>query len=430
MKKLFKLQENNVTFRSEALAALTSFFAAVYIIIVNASVLSDSGIDMKPLILATVFTSVLGCLLVAFISNTPLIVMPGMGINALFTYTIVQTLGLSFYEALTSVFIAGILFTIVALTPLSGILIKAIPHNLKESITIGIGLFIAFIGLQKSKLVVSDASTLLKLGDLKNPEVIAFILIMIITLVLFLKNVPGGFLISIIIGTIISIGFGIIDVHNIHYSMPDFNAYREIFFHLDFSAVHDVKFWIGTFSITLVLVFENIGTIHSQISALSGESNDTSKALIAVSISNIGAALLGCSPTVSTVEGTAGITAGGKTGLTAIIAGMLFFVSIFLIPFISLIPDAAIAPILIILGCLMAQNLRNLNFDDFSELIPSFITIITIPLTYSIIDGIAFGFILYPICKLCNKKDRHLSLSMYITPLIFLLYFIANSYMH
>lgn len=430
MKKLFKLQENNVTFRSEMLAALTSFFAAAYIIIVNASILSDCRMDMNPLIIATVFTSVVGCLLVAFISNTPLIIVPGMGINALFTYTLVQTLGLSFYEALTSVFIAGILFVIIALTPLSTILVRAIPDNLKESITIGIGLFITFIGLQKSKLIVSDTTTLLKLGDLKSPDVLVFIIIMILTLVLFLKKIPGSFLISIILGTIISIGFGIIDIHNVTYSMPDFNNYKDIFFHLDFDSLGKIKFWIGTFSLTLVLVFENIGIIQSQVAGMLNRSEAASRALIAVSFSTITSALFGSSPTVSAVEGTAGISAGGKTGLTSIAAGILFLVSIFFIPLISLIPNAAIAPILIILGCLMAQNLRNLNFDDFSELIPSFITIISIPLTYSIIDGIAFGFILYPICKLCNKKDKQLSISMYITPLIFLLYFIANSFMH
>ncbi|WP_315069860.1 NCS2 family permease [uncultured Clostridium sp.] len=430
MKKLFKLQENNVTFRSEMLAALTSFFAAAYIIVVNASILSDCGMNMNPLIIATVFTSVVGCLLVAFISNTPLIIVPGMGINALFTYTLVQTLGLSFYEALTSVFIAGILFVIIALTPLSTILVRAIPDNLKESITIGIGLFITFVGLQKSKLIVSDTTTLLKLGDLKSPDVLVFIIIMILTLVLFLKKIPGSFLISIILGTIISIGFRIIDIHNVTYSMPDFNNYKDIFFHLDFASLGKIKFWIGTFSLTLVLVFENIGIIQSQVSVMLNRSEAASRALIAVSFSTITSALLGSSPTVSAVEGTAGISAGGKTGLTSIGAGILFLVSIFFIPLISLIPNAAIAPILIILGCLMAQNLRNLNFDDFSELIPSFITIISIPLTYSIIDGIAFGFILYPICKLCNKKDKQLSISMYITPLIFLLYFIANSFMH
>lgn len=430
MKNFFKLQEHNVTVKSETLAALTSFFAAVYIIIVNASILSDGGIPMEPLIIATVLSSVVGCLLVAFISNTPLIIMPGMGINALFTYTIINTLGLNFYEALGVVFVSGILFIIIALTPLSKVLIESIPHNLKEAITVGIGLFITFIGLQKSKIIMADNSTLLKLGSITSPEVLAFIVIMILTLVLFLKDVPGSFLISIILGTIISIGFGIVDFNNLSYSMPDFNAYKDIFFHLDFSAIGNIKFWIGSFSLTLVLVFENIGLLHSQVSGMLNSPEKTSKALVAVSLSTIGCAFCGSSPSVSTVEGSAGITAGGKTGLTSIITGLLFLVSIFFIPLISIIPDAALAPILIIIGCLMAKNLKNLNFDDFDELFPSFITIILIPFTYSIIDGIAFGFILYPLCKLCCKKGKEVSVPMYITSLIFLTYFVAQSFIY
>lgn len=430
MKVFFKLQEHNVTVKSETLAALTSFFAAVYIIIVNASILSDAGIPMEPLIIATVLSSVVGCLLVAFVSNTPLIIMPGMGINALFTYTIVHTLGLDFYEALGSVFVSGILFLIIALTPLSKLLIESIPHNLKEAITVGIGLFITFIGLQKSKIIVADNSTLLKLGSITSPEVLAFVVIMILTLVLFLKNVPGSFLISIILGTIISIGFGIVDLSNLNYSMPDFNAYKDIAFHLDFSAFGNIKFWIGSFSLTLVLVFENIGLLHSQVSGMLNSPEKTSKALVAVSLSTIVCALCGSSPSVSTVEGSAGITAGGRTGLTSVITGLLFLVSIFFIPLISIIPDAALAPILIIIGCLMAQNLKNLNFDNLDELFPSFITIILIPFTYSIIDGIAFGFILYPLCKLCCKKGKEVSVPMYITSLIFLTYFVAQSFIY
>lgn len=430
MKNFFKLQEHNVTVKSETLAALTSFFAAVYIIIVNASILSDGGIPMEPLIVATVLSSVVGCLLVAFISNAPLIIMPGMGINALFTYTIINTLGLNFYEALGVVFVSGILFVIIALTPLSKVLIESIPHNLKDAITVGIGLFITFIGLQKSKIIVTDNSTLLKLGSITSPEVLAFIVIMILTIVLFLKNVPGSFLISIILGTIISIGFGIVDLSNLSYSMPDFNAYKDIFFHLDFSAIGNIKFWIGSFSLTLVLVFENIGLLHSQVSGMLNSPEKASKALVAVSLSTIVCAFCGSSPSVSTVEGSAGITAGGKTGLTSVITGLLFLVSIFFIPLISIIPDAALAPILIIIGCLMAKNLKNLNFDDLDELFPSFITIILIPFTYSIIDGIAFGFILYPLCKLCCKKGKEVSVPMYITSLIFLTYFVAHSFIY
>ena len=430
MKKFFKLKEHNVTVKGEILAALTSFFAAVYIIIVNANILSDGGIPVEPLIIATVLSSAVGCLLVAIISNTPLIIMPGMGINALFTYTIIQTLGLNYHQALAAVFISGVIFVIIALTPLSNSLIEAIPHNLKEAITIGIGLFITFIGLQKSKIVVADTSTLLKLGDITSPEVLAFIVIMIFTLVLFLKNVPGNFLISIIVGTMISMGFGIVDISKIHYSMPDFNAYKDIFFNLDFSAIGNIKFWIGTFSLTLVLLFENIGILHSQVSGILNRPDKTSKALVAVSLSTIGCAICGTSPSVSTVEGVTGITAGGKTGFTAVTTGLLFLVSIFFIPLISVIPDAALAPILIIVGCLMAQNLKNLDFDDLSELVPCFITIVLMPLTYSIINGIAFGFILYPICKLCCKKRNEVSALRYAASFIFLLYFVANSFMH
>lgn len=428
MEKFFKLKEHNVTIKSETLAALTSFVAAVYIIIVNASILSDGGIFVEPLIIATILSSAVGCLLIAIISNTPLIIMPGMGINALFTYTIIHTLGLNYYQALASVFISGVIFIIFALTPLSKYLIEAIPHDLKEAITVGIGLFITFIGLQKSKIIVPDNSTMLKLGDITSVQVLAFIIIMILTLILFLKNVPGAFLISIILGTIICIGFGIVDIKNIHYSIPNFRVYDDIFFKLDFSALGSIKFWIGTFSLTLVLIFENIGVLHSQVSGMLNRPDKTSKALISVSLSTIGCALCGSSPSVSTIEGTAGITAGGRTGFTATVTGLLFLLSAFFIPLISLIPDVALAPILIIIGCLMAQNLKKLNFNDLSELFPSFMTIILMPLTYSIVDGIALGFILYPLCKLCYKKGNEVSVLMYVTSFIFLLYFILSSF--
>ncbi len=428
MEKLFKLKKHNTTIKSEALAALTSFVAAMYIIIVNANILSDGGISMQPLIIATVLSSAVGCLLVAIISNTPLIIMPGMGMNALFTYTIIHTLGLNYYQALAAVFISGIIFVLIAITPLSKHLMESIPNNLKQAITVGIGLFITFIGLQKSKIIVSDTSTMLKLGDIKSPEVIAFIIIMITTLVLFLKNARGSFLISILLGTLLCIWFGMVNWSNINYSLPNFNDYKDIFVHLDFSKLFTIKFWIGTFSLTLVLVFENIGILHSQVSELLKQSDKVSNALIATSLSTIACALCGSSPAVSTVEGTAGITAGGKTGLVGIITGLLFLLSLFFIPYISLVPDIVLAPILIIIGCVMSQNLKNLDFNDLSELFPSFVTIILMPLTYSIVDGIALGFILYPICKLCHRKGREVSKLMYSTSFIFLLYFAANSF--
>lgn len=430
MNKFFKLKEHNVTFKGEALAALTSFFAAVYIIVVNASILSDCGISMEPLIIATVFASVSGCFIAAFVTNAPLIVMPGMGINALLTYTVVNTLGLSFYQALAAIFVSGVLFMIIALTPIAKILMEAIPAELKEAITIGIGLFIAFLGLQKSGLVVNSESSLVQMGSIGDPNVLLFLVIMVITLILFLKNIRGSFLISIVLGTVLAIVFGLVDISTISYTLPDFNAYKDIFFNLDFSAVSDINFWISVFSLTLILVFENIGILHAQTIKILDAPEKTSKSLAAVSFSTICYALLGCSPPVSTVEGNAGMEDGGRTGLTSILCGLLFLISLFFIPYISIIPDSAIAPILIILGCLMAQNLKNLNYDDFSEIFPAFIIIISIPLTYSIIDGIAFGFILYPLCKLFTKKGKDVSIPMYICGLIFLIYFITQAIMH
>lgn len=426
MNKFFNLKKHNVTFKSEFIAALTSFFAAVYIIVVNASILSDANIPMESLIIATIFASLTGCLLVSFLSNTPLIIMPGMGINALFTYTIVNTLGLTFYEALASVFISGVLFSIIALTPLANILTDAIPKSLKEAITVGIGIFIAFIGFQKAGLIVSDPSTLIKLANISSPHALAFLFTMIITIVLFFKKIPGSFLISIILGTLISFGFGTVDFTNINYSLPDLSSYNDIFFSVSFSAITNPNFWISVFSITLVIVFENIGLLHGQVSGLLNEPDKTSKALKAVAFSVIGCSLFGTSPCVSTVEGTAGIASGGKTGLTSLITGFLFLISLFFIPLITKIPNSAIAPILIIIGCLMAQNLKHMNFDDLTELFPAFITIILIPLSYSIVDGIAFGFILYPICKIVTKKSNEVSIPMYISSLIFLFYFIVQ----
>ncbi|GAB6170192.1 NCS2 family permease [Clostridium carnis] len=427
MEKLFKLKEHKTNFKTELIAGLTSFFAAVYIIVVNASILSDGGISQEPLIISTVLASFIGCLLVAFISNTPLIIMPGMGINALFTYTIVLSMGLSFYEALASVVISGVLFLIIAYTPLAKILNSSIPNSLKESITIGIGLFITFLGFQKGGLIISDPTTIVKLGSLSDTKVLFFIAMLLITLFLFSRNITGSFLISITLGTIVSVLLGFVDISTLEFSLPNFNSYKSIFFSLDFSGLMTIPFWIATFSLTLVLVFENIGLLHGQVIGLLNTPKKQNKALNAIAISTITCGFLGTSPTVSTVEGAAGITAGGKTGLTSIVSGVLFLLSLFFIPFIKLIPNEVIAPILIVIGCLMIQGITKIDFSDFSEAIPNFLIIILIPLTFSIVDGIAFGFMSYTLMKLFTKKQKEISIPMYIISIIFLLYFLLHN---
>lgn len=311
MKKFFNLKEHQVSFKNEFTAGLTSFFAAVYIIVVNASILSDTGMPLEGQIVATVLASLVGCLLMAFISNSPLILMPGMGVNALFTYTIVKSMGLSYEQALAAVVMSGILFSIVAFTKLSTIISKAIPESLKEAITVGIGLFITFIGLQKSGLIISDAKNLVALGSLNSPEVLAFLITLAIALFLFLREIPGAFLISIITGTLICFGFNIIDLTGINFGSIDISSYNKLFFSMDFSQISTLSFWIATFSLTLVLVFENIGLLHGQINGMLKSENKFNSALKATALSTLCCGLLGTSPSVSTVEGTAGITAGG-----------------------------------------------------------------------------------------------------------------------
>lgn len=427
MDKLFKLKEHKTNFKTELVAGLTSFFAAVYIIVVNASILSDGGKSQEPLIIATVLASFVGCLLVSFMSNTPLVIMPGMGINALFTYTIVLSMGLSFNQALASVVMAGILFLIVAITPLSKILDTSIPNSLKESITIGIGLFITFLGFQKGGLIISDPSTMVKIGSLSDPRIIFFIAMFLLTVILFAKNIPGGFLISIVVGTIAAILLNLVDTTGLKFSLPNFNEYKGILFNIDLSAFFTIPFWISTFSLTLVLIFENIGLLHGQINGLLKAPEKQSKALNAIAISTITCGLFGTSPSVSTVEGAAGIAAGGKTGLTSLISGLLLLISLLFIPFINLIPNEVIAPILIIIGSLMIKGIVNIDFNDISEAIPSFLIIVLIPLTFSIVDGIAFGFISYTIMKLITKKKDQLSIVMYIISFVFIVYFILHS---
>lgn len=426
MEKFFKLNTHKTTVKTEVLAGITSFFAAVYTIIVNSSILSDGGKDAQTLVIAIVLSSVIGCLFAAFIANAPVVIIPGIGINALFTYTIIKGMGFSFSEALTCVVFSGLLLLVLVITPLAKILIESIPNSIKSSITVGIGLFITFLGLQKSGLVVSSPSTLLALGKLSSPSVVAFIITMIITLVLFIKDVKGNFLISIVLGTLVGIALGIVDLSSFNLTMPNFTAYKDIFFALDINALFSIKFWIATFSLTIVLVFENIGSLHGQLGAMIKQPHKIEKGLKAIGLSSVCFGLFGACPPACSVEGAAGIAAGGRTGLTSLSAGLMFLISLFFIPVINIIPNSAIAPILIIIGGLMIEHISSIDFKNFSDSFPAFVILVFVPLTFSIVDGIAFGFITYTICKLASKKYKDISIPMWIVSVIFLVYLLLK----
>jgi len=427
MRGVFKLKQHRTTVKKEIIAGGTSFFSIVYIIAVNANILKDAGIPLEAGIIATVLSSFIGCLLVAFMANAPLIIVPGMGINALFTYTVVGSLGLNYMEALGAVVLSGVLFVIIAFSKLSVVVSRAIPASLKEAISVGIGLFIAFIGLQKSGMIVGNPRNFVALGDLSSPIVLASIINLVITLFLFLKKVPGNFLISIILGTIVSSLLGIVHFSGMDMSMLHFKDYKQVFLSASFGKFAAIPFWTAVFSLVLVLVFENIGLLHSQVDGMLKAPEKNGKSLKAISVSTIVCGLLGTSPSVSTVESAAGITAGGRTGLTSAITGFFLLLSLFFLPFIKLVPNSAIAPILIIIGGLMLTNIVHIDFTDFTEAFPAFLIIIMIPLTYSIVNGIAFGFIAYPLAKLFTSRQKELTPAIFIISILFLTNFLLHS---
>lgn len=418
MDKIFHLRACDTTIQRELLAGFISFVTIVYIVAVNASILQDAGIPMEAGILATVLTAFVGALLMAFWANAPIILVPGMGINALFTYTLCHTMGLSWQEALAAVFVSGLIFAVIAFSRAATVLSNAIPTSLKEAITVGIGLFLTFIGLQKGGLIVTNPSTFVALGELSSPHVIVTLATLIITLILFVRNVPGNFLIGIAAGTGLGFLFGIVEPGS--GGGFSFAEYGHVFAGFSFSGIWTLPFWIATFSLAMVIVFENIGLIHGH-TAMAGQPQKFRRSLQANAVSAALSGMLGSSPTVSTVESAAGIAAGGRTGLTALVTGTLLLGSLGLIPLVKMIPDGAIAPVLIIIGALMLQNVQNINLKDFSEGFPAFLIIAIIPLSYSIVDGIAFGFVAYPLLKLALGKRREVPALLYVIAGLFLL---------
>ncbi|MBG9590724.1 NCS2 family permease [Cytobacillus firmus] len=423
--RLFQLNSNGTTVKREVMAGAIGFFTIVYILAVNSLILSEAGIPLEAAIFATIITSVVGCLIMGFWANVPILLVPGMGINALFSYTMVQSMGLSWQEALAVVFISGLIFVFVAFSRFAQTLSESIPHSLKEAITVGLGLFLMLIGLEKGGIVEKGTNSIIALGELGDPQVLATILTFLLAIILFMRNVPGNFLITVVAGTLIAWAFGLIDVQKTDEKSFALSDYMEVFGAMSFDNLLSVTFWIAIFSLTMVLVFENIGLVHGHVGFIN-RPEQFKRAFQASSVSALLSGIFGTSPTVATVESAASMAAGGRTGLTAVTTGMLFVLSAFFIPVIKLIPNSAIAPILIIIGGLMLQNIRNLDLKDMSESFPAIFIIAMIPFTYSIADGIAIGFILYPILKISIGKAKEVSFALYVIAALFLFNFVFH----
>ena len=419
------LENQNQIIKTEVLAGCTTFVANVYIILTNALILSDAGISQDAAMMATIFTCALSTILMGVLSNTPFIVVPGMGINSLFTYTIVNSMGLSWQEALGAVFVSGIIFTIIASTNITKILLKSIPNTLKHSITVGVGFFILFIGLQKSGLVVPSDATMVSLGNITSKEALLSIITLIFILVLHIKNVNGGLLISIIGGTILSLFMGVTDISSISFSSFNIGAIKDVFLAMSLKNVLTIPFIVAVFSITIVIVFENMGILYGQMEAI-GKVKEFEGPFKVAGISNIIAGVLGTSPTIVAAENFSGISQGAKSKVAAFTSAILFLLSIFLIPVLKLIPNGVISSVLIFVGILMIQTFFDIEREDSIDSIAMIIIIVMIPFTYNIVNGISLGFIAYTVLKVLTGKYKEVSPSMYVLTALFILSFIMN----
>ena len=457
LEKFFKLKENGTDTKTEILAGITTFMTMAYILAVNPSILSAAGMDQGAVFTATALAALLGTLLMALFANYPFALAPGMGLNAYFAYTVVLGMGYSWELALTAVFVEGIIFIVLSLTNVREAIFNAIPTNLKAAVSVGIGLFIAFIGLQNAKIVIGG-STLLQIFSLKEYNtvngvsasfndvgitVLLAIIGIIITGLLVIKNVKG----NILWGILITWGLGIacqltgIYVPNPEVGffslLPDFSnglsipSLAPVFGKLDFSGILSLDFVVIVFAFLFVDMFDTIGTligVSSKANMLdeNGKLPRIKGALMADAVATTAGAVLGTSTTTTFVESASGVTEGGRTGLTAVTTAVLFGLALFLSPIFLAIPSFATAPALVVVGFYMLTNVVNIDFNDVSEALPWYICILAMPFFYSISEGISMGVIAYVAMNLLTgkAKEKKISVLMYILAVLFILKYI------
>ena len=450
LNKIFKLKDNKTTVATELIAGLTTYMAMSYIIFVNPAILSQTGMDYNSVYVATILASMIGTFILGVVANVPYVQSAGLGLNALFTYTICGTMGFTWQQALAMVFICGVINVLITLTSVRKKVIKAIPPFMQDAITVGIGLFITYIGVKSAGLiefavsavnngVANAADVVPQLATFSTKEIILAVIGIIITAILVSKKVKNSYLLSIIITTIIGLFIGVTE-------LPDFANYSVIpsikptFLQLDFAGLFTAKaglivIFMTIFTLIISDLFDTIGTFigtgkKSGIFKLDKEGNmpkNLEKALVCDSSTTIIGSLLGTSNVTTYVESSVGIDAGGRTGLTAVSAALCFGISLFLAPIVACVPMAAIAPILIFVGISMIENIVKIDWKDMLMAIPAFFIIVMMPLSYSITTGIQFGFILYVIVNLVNKKGKEVSPIIYVFTILFIIDFIYKA---
>ena len=422
LEKLFKLKESNTNIQTELLAGFTTFITMAYIIFVNPQMMSSTGMDLGASFVGTCVAAAIACIAMGFYSNWPIGLAPGMGLNAFFTYTVVGEMGYTWEIALGAVFLAGILFWVMSVTPIRQWMLESIPMNLRIAMGSGVGLFIGFIGLKNGGIIVSNDATLISIGDLLKIETLLAMLGFLLIAILAVRRIPGAILIGVMMVTLISIFVGIIQFQGLISYPP---AFMPVFMKLDILGALDLAMISVIMSFLFVNLFDTAGTLlgvanQARLVDEDGNIHNLDKALKADSSSSAFGAFLGCAPVTSYVESSAGVEAGGRTGLTAVTVGFLFLIAVFFSPLASIIPAHATAGALIYVAILMMSGMEKLNWSDSSELLPALIIIVMIPLTFSIANGIALGFISYVVLKIASGQFKKISSGAWFLTMIFL----------
>ena len=419
--KIFKLKSNNTSVSREILAGVTTFVTMAYIIFVNPQMMAVSGMDLGASFVGTCLAASIACIVMGIYSNWPVSLAPGMGLNAFFTYTVVGEMGYSWEVALGAVFLAGVLFFIMSVTSLRRWMLDSIPLNLRVAMGAGVGLFIGFIGLKNGGLIVSNDATFLSLGDLTNLETLLAAFGFLIICSLSVRNVPGAILIGVMLVTISGIFLELVEFEGL-VAMPP--SIAPTLMKMDVLGALDIAMLSVVMSFLFVNLFDTAGTLlgvatRAKIIDEHGNARNFDKALKADSGSSIFGTFFGCSPVTSYVESSAGVEAGGRTGLTTVVVGILFLIAIFFSPLAAIVPAYATAGALIYVSILMMSGMEKLNWSDLAELLPALVIIVMIPLTFSIANGIALGFLSYVVLKISSGEIKNISSGAWFLTAVF-----------
>lgn len=440
LESYFKLSENSTNPKTEIIAGITTFITMAYIIFVNPSILKLTGMDPNAVFVATCLAAAVGTIIMALYANLPFAQAPGMGLNAFFTFTVCLTLHYTWQQALAAVFISGVLFIIITLTSIREKIVDALPQTLKFAISGGIGLFIALIGLKSGGIIVANEATLVGFGKLIEPSAVLTLIGILITAILMARKVKGSILIGILVTTVIGIPLKITHPVSIDKLVGLPPSLAPTFLKMDFGGLLGIgkagivgalaSVVMVVITICLVDLFDTLGTLvgtaqKSNMLDENGRVKNISKALICDAVATTAGSILGTSTVVTYVESTSGVAEGGRTGLTSLVTGVLFLFALFFSGLVGMVPAEATAPALVIVGVLMLGSVTKINFDDFTEAFPAFLTIVIMPFTYSIANGIAAGIISYPIVKLVTGKGKKVHPLVYILAIIFIIRFLV-----